>query len=599
MRLLQHPAVQNAVQLAAGLGPVARSGIISPMRPDRLAKVAVDWVRWDFTPGSLLAISAHRYPDRVAVVDDAGEITYAELVESVEALARALAAKGVGERDKIGVLCRNHRAVLQVLGATGRLGGDLVLLNTGLSEGQLADVIAEQDLDVIVADAEFADSIPDDLGDTLVLQAWADVEDAEQAKDRTEHEIARAVPTLAELIQDAPSKDEQKLPRRPRRGRTVVLTSGTTGTPKGAKRPEPSNWMPAASVLSRIPLKAGGVTLVPAPLFHTWGFAGMQLSLALSSTMVLRRRFDPKGLVADLERHRADTVVAVPVMLQRVAELDESERAADTSSLRVVAASGSPIRPALVERILDSWGPVLYNLYGSTEVSWVSIATPEEIREHPTTAGRPPMGTDLAILDDDGNPTPDGEVGRVFVGNGMLFEGYTREGEDKEVVDGMMSTGDLGKIDHGGLLFLSGRSDDMIVSGGENVYPNEVEDLLSGLDGVREAAVVGVDDEDWGTRLAAYVVRTDDTAGQDLDAEAIKSHVKSELAKFSVPRDVHFLPELPRNATGKVVPRQLADAAEEAGEDDVAPPTDADPDEESGSDTGSDETADASSRSGS
>ena len=436
MRLLQNAAVKNAVQLAAGLGPVARSGIIAPVRPDRLVRVAVDWVRWDFTPGSLLAISAHRHPDRVAVVDDAGEITYAELVATVEALARSLQARGVGAADKVGVLCRNHRAVLQVLGATGRLGGDLVLLNTGLSQGQLADVISEQDLDVIVADAEFAEAIPTELGDTLVLQAWADVEDAEQARDDTDHEIARSVPTLAELITDAPPESEQKLPRRPRRGRTVVLTSGTTGTPKGARRPEPSSWMPAASVLSRIPLRAGGVTLVPAPLFHTWGFAGMQLSLALSSTMVLRRRFDPQALLADLERHRADTVIAVPVMLQRVAELDEADRDVDSSSLRVVATSGSPIRPALVERILASFGPVLYNLYGSTEVSWVSVATPDEIREHPTTAGRPPMGTELAILDDDGNPTPDGEVGRVFVGNGMLFEGYTREGEDKEVVGG-------------------------------------------------------------------------------------------------------------------------------------------------------------------
>lgn len=564
MRLLQNPAVKNAVQLVQGLGPVARSGIISPMRPDRLAKVAADWVRWDFTPGSLLAISAHRYPDRVAVVDDAGSLTYAELVADVEALARSLAARGVVERDKVGVLCRNHRAVLQVLGATGRLGGDLVLLNTGLSKGQLAEVIAEQDIDVLVADAEFSDAIPADLGDTLVVQAWADAEDATEAKDDTDHEIAAAVPTLAELIADAPTAREHKLPVRPRRGRTVVLTSGTTGTPKGAKRPEPSNWMPAASVLSRIPLRAGGVTLVPAPLFHTWGFAGMQLSLALSSTMVLRRRFDPKGTLADLVEHRADTLVAVPIMLQRIAELPEAERDVDTSSLRVVAASGSPIRPALVERLLDGLGPVLYNLYGSTEVSWVSIATPEEIREHPTTAGRPPMGTELAILDDDGDPVPEGEVGRIFVGNGMLFEGYTREGEDKEVVRGMMSTGDLGKLDHGGLLFLAGRSDDMVVSGGENVYPNEVEDLLSKLDGVAEAAVVGVDDEDWGTRLAAYVVRTDDGAGQGLDEDAIREHVKSELAKFSVPRDVVFLAELPRNATGKVVPRELADAERES-----------------------------------
>ena len=564
MRLIHNPAVKNAVQLATGLVPIARSGIIAPMRPDRLVRIAVDWVRWDFTPGALLAIAAHRHPDKVAVVDDAGSLTYGQLVADVEALARSLQARGVRSGDKVGVLCRNHRAIPQVLGAAGRLGGDLVLLNTGLSRGQLAEVISEQDIDVLVIDAEFADSIPQDLEDTMVLQAWADEKDATAAKDDTDHEIAEAVPTLAELIGQAPSEDEQSLPLRPRRGRTIVLTSGTTGTPKGAKRPEPSNWMPAASVMSRIPFRANGVTLVPAPLFHTWGFAGMQLSLALGATMVLRRRFDPKGTLADLVEHGADTLVAVPIMLQRIAELDEADRDVDTSTLRIIAASGSPIRPALVERLLESFGPVLYNLYGSTEVSWVSIATPEEIKEHPTTAGRPPMGTELAILDDDGKPVADGEVGRVFVGNGMLFEGYTREGAEKEIVDGLMSTGDLGKLAHGGLLFLSGRSDDMIVSGGENVYPNEVEDLLSKLDGVAEAAVVGVDDDEWGTRLAAYVVRAPGRAGTELDADSIRSQVKSELAKFSVPRDVEFLVELPRNATGKVVPRELAEAERES-----------------------------------
>ena len=529
--------VTSATDLARGLVPVARAGIVRPMRPSRLVGVAGAWVRWDLTPGGLLSIAARRDPGRTAVVDDAGTLTYAELDASVSALARSLQRRGIGERSRVAVLCRNHRGVLQVLGATGRLGADLVLLNTGLSADQLAEVMAEQRIDLMVADGEFADVLPSGEDTPLLVQAWA-----------PEGGPALAAPTLAELVDGAP---DEPLPTRPRRGRTIVLTSGTTGTPKGAHRPEPRSWLPAAAVLSRIPLRAGRTTVVAAPVFHTWGFAALQLSLALGSTVVLRRRFDPATVLADVQTHRADALFVVPVMLQRLLELPAAERTHDTSSLRVVAASGSALGVPLVRRVLAELGPVLYNLYGSTEVSWVSIATPAELAASPSTAGRAPLGTRLAVLDDDGGPVATGTVGRVFVGNGMLFEGYTRAGEDKEVRDGLMSTGDLGHLDADGLLHLDGRSDDMVVSGGENVYPGEVEDVIAAMDGVREVTVVGVQDERFGARLAAYVV------GDGVDADAVRAHVGKRLARFSVPRDVVLLDALPRNATGKVVPRLL------------------------------------------
>ena len=544
--------VTEYTSLALGLVPVTKSGIIAPMRPDRLAKVATAWVRWDFTPSALLAIAARRAPDRTAVVDESGELTYSQLEEDVTALARALQRRGVGERSRVGVLCRNHRGVLQVLGATGRLGGDLVLLNTGLSGKQLGEVLSEQQIDVLVADGEFADSLPKDIDakpadGMVVLGAW---DGAELGDD---------VDTIDELIAQAPGGS---LPTRPRRGRTVVLTSGTTGTPKGARRPEPRNWMPAAAVLSRISLRTGQTTVVAAPLFHTWGFAALQLSLALGSTMVLRRKFTPTDCFADIEATKAKALFVVPVMLQRMLELPEDERTHDTSSLRVIAASGSAIAVPLVKKVLDVFGPVLYNLYGSTEVSWVSIATPKDLLANPATAGRPPLGTQLEILDDDGERVDGDTVGRVFVGNGMLFEGYTREGEDKEVVRGMMCTGDLGHLDEEGMLYIDGRSDDMVVSGGENVFPGEVENLINELDGVREVIVVGVDDEKFGARLAAYVVRESGNGADQLDEDSIREHVKKDLARFSVPRDVVFLEELPRNATGKVVARDLPSSTE-------------------------------------
>ena len=320
--------------------------------------------------------------------------------------------------------------------------------------------------------------------------------------------------------------------------------------------------MPAAAVLSRIPLRTGQTTVVAAPLFHTWGFAALQLSLALGSTMVLRRKFTPTDCFADIEATTAKALFVVPVILQRMLELPEDERTHDTSSLRVIAASGSAIAVPLVKKVLDVFGPVLYNLYGSTEVSWVSIAKPQDLLANPATAGRPPLGTQLEILDDDGERVDGDTVGRVFVGNGMLFEGYTREGEDKEVVRGMMCTGDLGHLDEDGMLYIDGRSDDMVVSGGENVFPGEVENLINELDGVREVIVVGVDDEKFGARLAAYVVRESGNGADQLDEDSIREHVKKDLARFSVLRDVVFLEELPRNATGKVVARDLPSSTE-------------------------------------
>jgi acyl-coenzyme A synthetase/AMP-(fatty) acid ligase len=242
------------------------------------------------------------------------------------------------------------------------------------------------------------------------------------------------------------------------------------------------------------------------------------------------------------------------VMLARLLELPEAELDRYDVRLRVVATSGSALPGELATRFMDRFGDVLYNLYGSTEVSWVSIADPSDLRADPHTAGKAPYGTRLEILDDAGRPVPPGEVGRVFVGNDMLFEGYTRDGASVDVRDGLMATGDLGRLAEDGRLRLTGRGDSMIVSGGENVYPGPVEDVLVAHPDVREAAVIGVDDPDFGQRLAAYLVLAE---GATLDADGVRALVRERLSRFSVPRDVIFLDELPRNATGKVVPRDL------------------------------------------
>lgn len=487
---------------------LVKAGVIRPLGPRGLAGTVRGYLHWNVTLAWGYQTGAGRHPDRAAIIDDDGVLTYAEVNERTSRLAHAFRP---GER--VGLLCRNGRAFIETMTACTKIGADAVLLNTSLSGGQLAQVAQDQEIDRIVADREFAEVVPD-------LPVFFTDE-------------------LESLITNGPTKS---LPRRPPRGRLIILTSGTTGTPKGARRPEPASLAPAAALLSRIPLRHGDVISITSPLFHAWGLAAFQLGLVLGATLVLRRRFDPEQALKDADRCTA--MFVVPVMLQRMLE------AGHRPKLRIIASSGSALPPKVAARTLEEFGPVLYNLYGSTEVSWASIATPEEMLREPGTAGRPPLGTRLAIVDDRGTPVAPGETGRIFVGNEMLFDGYTN-GTSKESLNGLMSTGDLGYLKDG-LLFVAGRDDEMIVSGGENVYPHDVEDLLSTLDGVTEVAVLGVPDEEWGQRLAAFVV-----GAKTLTAEHVREHVKANLARYSVPRDVFFVNELPRNAAGKVLKRQL------------------------------------------
>jgi acyl-CoA synthetase (AMP-forming)/AMP-acid ligase II len=280
----------------------------------------------------------------------------------------------------------------------------------------------------------------------------------------------------------------------------------------------------------------------------------LQAAIPLRATIVLRSRFDPEQTLRTIEATRATALVAVPVMLQRILDLPETvRRGYDTSSLRIAALSGSALPATLATAFMDEFGDILYNLYGSTEASWVTIATPADLRAHPDTAGTPPPGTKVAILDEAGRPVPPGTTGRIFAANELLFAGYT-SGETREMRDGLMSLGDVGHLDADGRLFVRGRDDDMIVSGGENVFPAAIEEVLEKLPQVREVAVVGVPDDDFGQRAAAYIVLRD---GETLDADAVRAHVREHLARFAVPRDVHFLDALPRNATGKILRRAL------------------------------------------
>jgi len=519
------------------------AGFVRPEPPGTALRSVRALRRWGPTLAAGVTTSAIRQPDRVAVVDELGSLTWREVHERSNAIAWGLAGAGVGEGDGVAIMCRNHRGFVDATLACMKLGAAALYLNTAFAGPQIAEVVEREAPVAVIHDEEFEGLV---AGTTAALPprgrwlAW------------TEPGSERPDPTLEDLVA-AGDRSDRVPPSAP--GRIIILTSGTTGAPKGAQRGMPESLDPMAALLSKIPLHAREPTMIAAPLFHSWGMAHFSLALALSSTVVLRRRFDPEAILAATAQHRCTALVVVPVMLQRILELPEDVVARyDLSALRVMAVSGSALPGELAVRVMDRFGDVVYNLYGSTEVAWATIATPEDLRAAPGTAGRPPRGTAVRIVDDAGREVPQGATGRIFVGNEMVFEGYTGGG-GKEVVDGLLSTGDVGHLDAAGRLFVDGRDDEMIVSGGENVFPREVEDVLADHPAVHEVAVVGVPDERFGQRLAAFVVPAD---GHEPDADELKAHVKRTLAGYKVPRDVVFLPELPRNATGKVLKRELA-----------------------------------------
>jgi fatty-acyl-CoA synthase len=508
------PSPPSPRAAAVALRTLRRAGLLRPPRPDQALGMLAALGLWGVGPAGGYAAHAARDRDRPAVVDPEGTLTYGEVDRLTTAIAAGLRDAGIGAGDGVGVRCANTRWFVLGVIALGKAGATTVLLNPATSLPQLTEIAAAEGLGAVVTD------VPGDVPPGVRLLTASDLA------------------AFAAAYEGAPPRP----PRVP--GRFVILTSGTTGRPKGAPRSSPGSLDPVVSLLSVIPLKAGEATVIAAPLFHAWGFAQWLVSMALGSTAVLTGTFDPARTLAAVEEHRATALVAVPVMLRRLLAVAEPY---DTSSLRVVAVSGSALPPDLAAAFLDRYGDVLYDLYGSTEVAWASIATPEDLRAAPGSVGRPPYGSTVRLVDE-----VDG-VGRIFVGNDLAIEAYT-SGDKREARDGLVATGDLGRFDADGRLYVVGREDDMVISGGENVYPGPVEDVLSALPEVADVAVLGVPDEEFGQRLRAVVVLA---PGATLTEDDVRAAVRGALARHYVPRDVVFADALPRNDAGKVLKRDL------------------------------------------
>ncbi len=539
-------AVRVAREAVDGLTTIASLGVVRPVRPDRLATVLAAQRRFGTTPAFISAAAAALHPERPAVIDELGTISFAQLDSQARSLAGALhTTYALAAGTRVAIMCRNHRGYMHATIAAARLGCDLVPLNTDFAAPQLADVLAREKVTAAIHDQEFEQLFEDaGFGGARVI-GW--------------HEEAyQGLPTLAALI--AAGGSEPPAPGAP--GKTIMLTSGTTGTPKGAVR--------TVSVRALAPLALGGLLelgrlkptprsgepfLVAPPLFHLYGQIGFTVAFGLGSPIVIRRRFDPEATLAQIERHRVGVLLAVPTMYKRIMDLSpEARRPYDTSSLRVAFTGAAPMPPELAIAFMDEFGDILFNGYATTEVLSGALATPSDLRDAPGTVGKPTAGAKVRILDDDGHELPSGTTGRIFVSSPMLFDGYTGGG-GKEVIDGYMSTGDVGHFDDEGRLFIDGRDDDMILSGGENVFPQEVEELLTAHQAVADAAVFGVPDEDFGQRLAAVVVLKPET---HVTAEELQDYVRARLARFKVPREIKFVDELPRTSTGKLQRRKLA-----------------------------------------
>ncbi len=529
------------------LSTLVRAGVIAPLRPDRYVRMAAAMARENMAVTSGFAAAAQRCPDRAGLIDEIGTLTWQEIDQRADAFAAALqklapSAELESAPMVVAIMARNHRGFVDALIAANRIGVDVLLLNTSFAGPALAEVVTREGAGksvVVIYDEEFGPTVERALAerpDATRIVAWTDDGAAEMTVEKmiAAHAGERPEPTAT-------------------KSRTILLTSGTTGTPKGAAR---SGGGPDTlkAILDRTPWHAEEVTVVVAPMFHAWGFSQLVFAASMSCTIVTRRRFDPEATLALVDTHRATGLCVVPVMFDRIMDLpqDVLDRYSGRS-LRFAAASGSRMNPNVVTSFMDRFGDIIYNNYNATEAGMIATATPADLRAAPDTAGRPADGTDIAILDAELHELPAGEVGTIYVRNSTQFDGYT-SGATSTFHGDYLSSGDVGYVDAGGRLFVVGRDDEMIVSGGENVYPIEVEKTLSAHPGVTDATVLGVDDDQYGQRLVAFVVLG---GGATASPDTLKAHVRENLANYKVPRQITVLDQLPRGSTGKILRREL------------------------------------------
>jgi fatty-acyl-CoA synthase len=521
-----------------------RSGLLGAFRaPGAIAGVKT-LVRGGKGPSALFRIHAANTPDRVAFVFGDEQFTFAETDERVDRMASAFRARGLRAGDSVVLLLKNRPECLEIGAAMARISGAAVSVSWRSTPAELTYFVNHSGARAIFFEAEL----------------WPTVESAHTnftAIDRAHlHPVGGEVEGLTSmeaLLSHAPTERLEGS-----EATVIIYTSGTTGKPKGAVRKISSGQIVGfAAFIGETPMRIDDKHLAVCPLYHSTGLGFLGMSLMLGCTVVIEREFDPERFLATVQRERITTTAIVPTMLHRLMSLPtEVLDRYDTRSLRMMICGGAQLPAPLAERALDRFGPVLFNFYGSTETGLVTVATPYELRVAPGTIGHAVPGNSIRLLDDERREVRDGEVGELFVRNEMLVEGYHADAAStrESMRDGYFSVGDLAMRDRFGLYHIVGRRRDMVISGGVNVYPAEVEGVIEKHPAVAQVAVIGVPDSEWGERLRAFVVPR---SGCDVTANDLRAFCRETLSGAKVPREYVFLEALPANATGKVLKREL------------------------------------------
>jgi len=470
---------------------------------------------------TLLRVAAKLHPERIAVTDDQERLTFAELWRQAETVAEAL-HNNIRPGQKAAIACGNHAAAIKAIFALSRLGAHVFLVNPNMSADQFRTLQERLRFDFCVYDESLAAVFADPSLIKSSLPSY--------------HPTSASIDRLA----SQPPRTNVRL-KRAKTGNIVVMTGGTTGQPKAASRkPSVFDFLPPfVALLTQINLDTYRNVLVATPIHHGFGLATVFIGVALGTEMYFTKRFDAARSCELIAKHKIEAVTLVPLMLQRMLNLDTGA----LSSLRCIITGGAPLSPALASESLERLGPSLFNLYGTSEGGFAIMATPDQLARKPESIGKPVRGARTRIIDE-----ADRKVGERAVGRLCIRSSWTMS--KKEWIE----TGDLAFRDDDGDIFLCGRVDDMIVSGGENVYPIELENILVQHPELAAAAVFGIPDAEFGQRLKAVVVAKKEST---LDRAALLEWLKGCVARHQMPAVVEFRDELPYTALGKLDKKAL------------------------------------------
>jgi len=469
---------------------------------------------------ALLKFTARRNPNQMAVVDEREAITYENLYLQSQHLAQHLQNNfQLSAGNKAAFLCRNNAGLIRALCAASRIGARIFLLNPEISAEQFSALIERHKFDFLFYDGEVESLISSDKKTDWKNKSFV-VNNAENFSDK---------------------KDQTKI-KRAFSGEIIVLTGGTTGVPKAAKRKASIlNFLnPFFALLTQLDLDEYKSVYVVTPAYHGFGISAIIIGMILGMKMFFLSRFDAEKGCKLIEKNRIETITVVPLMLQRMLTFD----ARKLKSLQCIISGGAALNPALTEETLDKLGDKLFNLYGTSEAGFSVIATPEDLRRLPETIGRKIGGVNLKVFGENEREVSNGTIGKICIKSAWAI----KDGKS------WIETGDLGFQDENGFLFLRGRNDEMIVSGGENVYPIELENILVKHPDIRQTAVIGISDKEFGQRLKAYIVSKPET---NLSESEIKQWLETRVARFQMPAKIEFLDELPQTAIGKINKRKL------------------------------------------